>query len=187
MYELTKFYQVENRKGEPMDSVAQVSDLKIGEKVKVISFMHEPILVVHYVNQITGMVSLYDEEIGPSSLHRVHFKELRRITKEKSSDMILSSDATDRKNMPIATGVLDYFPLAIAAVAQASKQGQEQHNPGQPLAWDRTKSKDHADCICRHLIDRGKFDTDGVRHSTKLAWRALAMLQLELEAEKDRQ
>jgi len=33
------------------------------------------------------------------------------------------------------------------------------------------------------LIDRGKFDTDGQRHSAKLAWRALALLQLELEEE----
>jgi hypothetical protein len=41
---------------------------------------------------------------------------------------------------------------------------------------------DHDDCILRHLADRGTLDTDGVRHSAKLAWRALAMLQTELEA-----
>jgi hypothetical protein len=32
-------------------------------------------------------------------------------------------------------------------------------------------------------MERGKIDTDGQRHSAKLAWRALALLQLELEAE----
>lgn len=97
-------------------------------------------------------------------------------------EMVLSTDATERKNMPITTGVLDYFPLAIAAVAQCSKAGNDQHNPGQPLHWARGKSTDHADCIGRHLIDRGTTDTDGIRHSAKLAWRALALLQTELEA-----
>jgi len=95
--------------------------------------------------------------------------------------MVLTTDAEVRKGTPITSGVLDYFPLAMAAVAQCSKAGNDQHNPGQPLHWDRTKSLDHADCIARHLIDRGSFDTDGIRHSAKLAWRALALLQTELE------
>lgn len=98
--------------------------------------------------------------------------------------MILSQDAAERKGTPITTGVLDYFPLAIAAVAQCSKAGNDQHNIGQPLHWAKEKSTDHADCIARHLIDRGSFDTDGIRHSAKLAWRALAALQVELENEK---
>lgn len=93
----------------------------------------------------------------------------------------LPTDASTRKATPIATGVLDYFPLAMAAVAHASKVGNDQHNPGQPLHWARGKSTDHADCIVRHLIDRGTVDTDGVRHSAKVAWRALALLQTELE------
>ena len=80
--------------------------------------------------------------------------------------------------------VLDYFPLAIAEVAKCSKAGNDQHNPGQPLHWAKGKSTDHADCIPRHLIDRGTFDTDGIRHSAKLAWRALALLQIELENEQ---
>lgn len=98
--------------------------------------------------------------------------------------MTLSDDAAERKGMPITTGVLDYFPLALAEVAVCSKAGNDQHNPGQPLHWDKTKSTDHADCIARHLIDRGSIDTDGIRHSAKLAWRALANLQIELENEK---
>ena len=95
--------------------------------------------------------------------------------------VLLSTDAKERKGAPIATGVLDYFPLALVEVAKCSKAGNDQHNPGQPLHWDRTKSTDHADCILRHLIDRGTIDTDGVRHSTKAAWRALALLELEIE------
>jgi len=96
---------------------------------------------------------------------------------------MLPSDPKERKAIPIARGVLDYFPDAIAAVAEVSRVGNEQHNPGQPMHWAKEKSTDHADCVARHLIERGKLDVDGLRHSAKLAWRALALLQTELEAE----
>ena len=111
----------------------------------------------------------------------------RRITAPAApaqKQMLLPTDSQERKGIPITTGVLDYFPLAIAEVAKCSKAGNDQHNPGQPLHWAKGKSTDHADCIPRHLIDRGTFDTDGIRHSAKLAWRALALLQIELENEQ---
>lgn len=95
----------------------------------------------------------------------------------------LPAGSEDRKQCPITTGVLDYFPLALAEVARVSKAGNDQHNPGQPLHWDRVKSADHADCITRHLIQRGTADSDGQRHTAKVAWRALALLQEELEVE----
>ncbi len=94
---------------------------------------------------------------------------------------LLPTDKQARKNMPIATGVLDYFPRAIAYVAYVSKVGNDQHNPGEPLHWAKEKSTDHADTIARHLIERGSIDTDGVLHSGKTAWRALALLETELE------
>ena len=93
----------------------------------------------------------------------------------------LPTNPKTRKALPVATGVLDYFPLAMIAVADASRVGNDKHNPGEPLHWSRRKSGDHADCLVRHLIDRGGFDDDGVRHSAKVAWRALAILQLEME------
>lgn len=96
---------------------------------------------------------------------------------------VLPTDWAERKSAPIITGVLDYFPLAIAEVARVSKVGNNQHNLGQSLHWERGKSQDHADCIGRHLTDRGLRDSDGQRHSSKLAWRALALLEEELEAE----
>lgn len=94
----------------------------------------------------------------------------------------LPTSAAARKALPVATGCLDYFPDALLAVAELSRIGNEQHNPGQPLHWDRSKSQDEADALLRHLIDRGTIDTDGVRHSAKVAWRALALLQKEIEA-----
>lgn len=93
----------------------------------------------------------------------------------------LPTDPKARKTMPMARGLLDYFPDACAAVAHVSFVGNEQHNPGQPMHWARGKSSDHADCIVRHLIERGSVDTDGLAHSAKLAWRALANLQIEIE------
>lgn len=91
----------------------------------------------------------------------------------------------ERKDRPMATGLLDYFPDALAYVAYVSKLGNDKHNPGEPLHWAREKSMDHADCIVRHLLDRGGVSDDGVRHSGNLAWRALALLQVELEATKE--
>lgn len=94
---------------------------------------------------------------------------------------MLPSNAKERKNVPIATGVIDYFPDALAAVAEVSFAGNEQHNPGSPLHWDRSKSTDEADALMRHFVERGTLDKDGKRHSAKVAWRALAMLQKEIE------
>ncbi len=102
----------------------------------------------------------------------------------------LPTDAQARKNIPLASGCFDYFTDALIAVAELSQIGNEQHNPGSPLFWDRSKSDDEADALMRHFAQRGTFDEhkmpDGtirrVRHSTKVAWRALALLQKELEA-----
>jgi len=97
---------------------------------------------------------------------------------------ILPTKSEERKMYPIACGVLDYFPDALAAVSHVSYVGNQQHNPGQPLFWNRAKSQDHADTLVRHLLERGTRDTDGLRHTAKVAWRALALLQIEIEKEK---
>lgn len=95
--------------------------------------------------------------------------------------MTLPDDALARKAVPLFSGCLAYFPSALVAVAALSAKGNDQHNPGAPLHWDRAKSGDEADALVRHLLQRGTTDTDGVLHSAKVAWRALAMLQKELE------
>lgn len=94
----------------------------------------------------------------------------------------LPSDAAERKATKLVAGVLDYFPAALAAVAHVSVVGNAQHKNTGPMHWARGKSGDEAECIMRHLVDRGTLDSDGLRHSAKLAWRALALLQKELEA-----
>lgn len=98
--------------------------------------------------------------------------------------IVLPDDPKARKRIPIFTGLLDYFPAALAEIAQLSVNGNDQHNPGQELHWARDKSSDHADTIGRHMMQRGTRDTDGVRHMAKAAWRALALLQEEIEWEQ---
>ena len=95
------------------------------------------------------------------------------------------NEAQARKATPVFSGVLNYFPDAIKAIAQCSLAGNEQHNPNTPLHWDRSKSGDELDALTRHLIDAGTLDTDGIKHSTKVAWRALANLQKEIENERN--
>jgi hypothetical protein len=92
---------------------------------------------------------------------------------------VLPTDSEARKSVPIFSGVLNYFPLAIAAVARLSKRGNDKHNPGEPLHWARDKSQDHEDCIARHLIDVDTIDTKTGEYedAVALAWRALAKLQ----------
>lgn len=103
--------------------------------------------------------------------------------------MSLPTDAAKRKAVPIYSGFIKYFPDAIAAVAELSRIGNDQHNPGKPLAWDRSKSGDELDALMRHMVDEAvgtAEDTDGVLHLTKAAWRALAALQKTLEGRKQK-
>ena len=93
----------------------------------------------------------------------------------------LPTDAKERKRIPLWSGLVKYFPDALVAVAKLSQVANEQHNPGEPVHWSREKSFDHEDTLLRHLLDSGTVDNDGQLHSTKVAWRALAMLQIEIE------
>jgi hypothetical protein len=94
------------------------------------------------------------------------------------------TDAKERKATPIYSGVRVYFPDALEEIARVSQAGNDQHNPGKELHWDRSKSGDELDAADRHLTDRARgevFDTDGRRHLGKAAWRIMAALQKEIE------
>lgn len=102
----------------------------------------------------------------------------------------LPTDSNDRKNYPLLSGCLKYFPAALASVANVSKLGNDKHNPGEPLHHAREKSTDHGDCIARHLMDTedllSAFSQDNSTISpdqillevSQLAWRALAYSQI---------
>ena len=107
-------------------------------------------------------------------------KELER---SKQEEEVKDKEKDGRKGMPVYSGVLTYFPDALKEVAKCSLAGQKQHNQGDKLYWDKNKSFDNEDALVRHLIDHSKnpVDEDGVLHLAKVAWRALASLQIYLE------
>lgn len=152
-----------------------------------------------YVARAIGLI-IFDADTGkvlPDPEHITHhLQPLRNIEKYIGDSPVLCGiggapmrastlpvDGKERKEYPIASGLLDYFPDACAAVAHVSYVGNEQHNPGKPLHWDRSKSGDEADTMQRHFLQRGARDKDAIRHSAKMAWRALALLQKEIESE----
>lgn len=99
----------------------------------------------------------------------------------------LPHDAAARKQTPIATGVLAYFPDAVAEVAKVSYIGNEKHNPGEPLHWARDKSTDQMDAAVRHIMDYlkgSRRDAEGNAVLAQAAWRLLAQLQLDTEQEQ---
>jgi hypothetical protein len=109
-------------------------------------------------------------------------------------NLTLPVDSQVRKDIPIYSGFLKYFPAAIAGAARHSKRGNDKHNPGQELHHARGKSMDHADCIQRHLVDmadleaiieRGGFDDKRdqevvmvlLEEADALVWRSAALSQ----------
>lgn len=86
---------------------------------------------------------------------------------------LFPDDSTERKTFPVFSGLLQYFPAALAKVAHHSYKGNEKHNPGQPLHHDRAKSDDEPDALVRHLME-GDY--------VGCAWRALSLLQKHCEA-----
>ena len=113
-------------------------------------------------------------------------KRMNIIAQNGNEGTHYEKEEVNRKNIPVFSGVLKYFPDALKEVAKASLAGQKQHNPDKPLAWDRSKSGNEYDCLSRHLVDATveDYDTDGVLHLAKVAWRALAGLQKHLETNK---
>ena len=107
----------------------------------------------------------------------------RELERAEQKEEQKEEQKDDRKCMPVYSGVLTYFPDALKEVAKCSLAGQKQHNQGDKLYWDKNKSFDNEDALVRHLIDHSKnpVDEDGVLHLAKVAWRALASLQIYLE------
>jgi len=90
-----------------------------------------------------------------------------------------------RKERPLYSGLLKYFPDALMEVANCSFVANSQHNPGEPMHWNREKSGDELDSLMRHMLEIDKVDDDGILHATKVAWRGLAYLQKLLERQEE--
>lgn len=99
--------------------------------------------------------------------------------------MSLPTDSAARKRIPMFSGLLAYFPDALAAVAEHSFDSNKKHNLGEPLHWSREKSSDHLDCIVRHMADIAT-GADKIEELKAVVWRGLAELQLALEARQSK-
>jgi len=108
------------------------------------------------------------------------YLDLQDLIKPKKR---MTDKAKERKGMPVFSGVLKYFPNALKEVSKCSQAGNNQHHPDKPLHWDKSKSNDNEDALVRHLIDHSidPMDDDGILHLSKVAWRALASLEIYLE------
>lgn len=100
--------------------------------------------------------------------------------------MILPTEADARKRIPLFTGVVAYFPRALAEVAKVSLKGNEQHHAGEPLHWDKSKSTDHLDSQLRHMVDSLDPNHDRIEVLAQAAWRALAELETTCEYKDSR-
>jgi hypothetical protein len=134
------------------------------------------------LDKISYLQALVRPSIGEEDVEYVSRKVLggnvtvnERVNKEPTV-------ADKRKSMPVYSGVLKYFPKALKEVSKCSLAGQKQHNIGNELYWDKSKSTDNEDALVRHLIDHtiSPMDDDGVLHLAKVAWRALAALEIHL-------
>ena len=117
---------------------------------------------------------------GNDGLHYVHYDLDGEITEiEVNGAEVVTDKAQERKKIPVYSGFVKYFPNAMKEVAVCSRIANEQHHAGKPLHWDMDKSTDELDAMMRHLIDHTSepIDDDGIRHITKVAWRAMAMLE----------
>jgi hypothetical protein len=132
----------------------------------------------------------YEPRINPKAIEKIkaEFAAIQSATAEDTRTLTLPTDSALRKEYPMLSGCLKYFPAAIAGVARVSKMGNDKHNPGQPMHHARGKSSDHGDCILRHLTDTedllaniargaGATPEQALLEASQLAWRALAYSQ----------
>lgn len=120
--------------------------------------------------------------------YEIHSNDDKVLYSSTTSNEV-EDKAKERKGMPVYSGVLRYFPLAFKEIAKCSQVGNDQHNPGKPLHWDRAKSGDELDAMMRHLIDHASgelFDDCGTRHIVKCGWRILAFIQKTIENEEQK-
>lgn len=86
---------------------------------------------------------------------------------------------------PVWQGVLDYFPLAIQAIANVSLAGANKY------AWKGWESVPdgitrYRDAQARHIVNEaieGTYDPEGFRHLAQNVWNGLAALELTLRKE----
>jgi len=94
----------------------------------------------------------------------------------------------DAGKSPVMRGAIQYFPRALAAVADVSLHGATKY------AWKGWESVPdgvarYSDALGRHLVleaAQGPIDPEtGLAHAAQVAWNALARLELMLRDGED--
>lgn len=118
-----------------------------------------------------------EADIKPADLHDKGYKAPLR-----------DRTSAERKAEPIYSGVLKYFPDALAAISRVSTKSNIKHNgPDAPLHWSREKSSDQMDALVRHTLTPETPDAEsGEIELAHAVWRGLAQLQL-LEEKRNRE
>jgi Domain of unknown function (DUF5664) len=109
-----------------------------------------------------------------------------------------------RKNIPLFHFLIRYFPRALVQVTKVCVAGNVQHNPElapTDINWSRNKSTDQLNTALRHMVDHamghiyedeppGVLEAidqpEGTYTLAKAAWRILAELELQIEADEKR-
>jgi hypothetical protein len=115
---------------------------------------------------------------------------------------LFPSDDKARKGMPIFKLITRYFPKALREVTKVSVANNVRYNPDKDpfdINWARGKSADQLGSSLRHMLERevdGKVFEDVPPEVTAVtgiekvyvlaenAWRALAALEIEIEAQE---
>lgn len=176
----------------------EIYEFKVGDKVRLLdntgSKKYEalPIGSIHTIKKIeTGTTKVERLTLITLDNGLIMFAYRFELASKKQSStklLTLPTDSESRKDVPVFSGCVKYFPAALAGVSKISKAGNDKHNPGQELHHDRSKSLDHKDCILRHLMDtedliaaleRGQIESTEqiLAEVNALAWRALAYSQ----------
>ncbi len=101
----------------------------------------------------------------------------------------LEGKKSDDGKLPIATMMLEQFPLAIQAVAGRSLFGHIKyaHNDQDWTNWKNVPdaTRRYKDAILRHMMELGEEGETSSEHAAAVAWNALAVLQMKLENENE--
>lgn len=180
-----------------------MSEFKEGDRIEVGSYANPQGIMTRDLRWYPATVTASPDygliqarrDVAPFGVCRyAHFRAVVSPAASTSKPPIfMSTDSADRKLMPVATGCYAYFPDALLCVSFVSRNGNEKHNPGQPLHWAKEKSADESDAEARHMLDffRGLPPDPGLERLGKLghlaskAWRALADLQRACDAERE--
>ena len=113
---------------------------------------------------------------------------------------LYSENDKERKNTPVFKMRTRYFPKALREVTKVCVANNVRYNPDKEPAdinWARDKSKDQLGSLDRHITERAvdgkifedidpaiaaKVGYDRIYVMAEAAWRALAQLELDIEA-----